>query len=74
MTASFFKILIDLVKIITADSETLTFPGRLDGKLTDSGENILRKKFAMLNEKLQAIFKANTCYSEVMRLKDIHLL
>lgn len=43
VTASFFKILIDLVKIITADWETLTFSGRLDGKLTDSGENILRK-------------------------------
>ena len=43
MTASFFKILIDLVKIITADWEKLTFSGRLGGKLTDSKENILRK-------------------------------
>lgn len=43
MTVSFFKILIDLVKIITADWESLTFSGRLDGKLTDSGENIQKK-------------------------------
>lgn len=45
VTGSFFKILIDFVKIITADSETLTVSGRADGKLTYSGKNILRKKF-----------------------------
>lgn len=44
VTVSFFKILIDLVKIITADWETLTSSGRLDGKFTDSGENIRRRK------------------------------
>lgn len=74
MTVSFFKALIDLVKIITADWETLTFSGKLDGKLTDSGENILRKKFSVLNKKPQAILKASSSYSEILKLRDIHLL
>jgi hypothetical protein len=50
------------------------FSGRLDGKLTDSGENILRRKFAVLNAKPPAILKANTSYSEMVGLRDICVL
>lgn len=55
---------------MTADWETLTVSFRLDGTLTDFGENIQIREFSAANEKPRASLKANASYSEIVEQRE----